>query len=312
MKKITSVSTVLMLLLISTLLAVSSCVNDDLDGCLRENVRILVKTNTETSRAATDRYQIDNIILFVFDEDNRFVTAWQGGAHTPNEPYEALLRINPGTYHFVVWTNQGDVYTTTQSLEECQAQQPLFSDLTMYMKCPANNCLTEEIPDLHHGLLTDAVVQRNKFNEFTIILTPNTYKLKFTVDGLAVNEDNYNFRVKDNNSHYTFSNSIRDEQAEFEHLRTTIFSGRELKTSMKVLRLTHDRSPVFDLTNQASGKCLYTDNLVTMIQKAYSAGGQTVDFSRTFEFDIRITFRGNLGVTISINGWSYQINDTEL
>lgn len=314
MNKNFSVSIILLLLLTSFTPFFTSCVSDDLDNCPPAwNVRILVKPDTETSRAAADRYQIDQMTLYVFDQSDKFVTSWQGGAYTFGTPYEAYLSLTPGNYRFIIWTNQGEIYQTNYTLNECQEQKPWLNDLQFYMNCPQAGIITGDIPDLHHGDLKEAKVQENTQNEFTIILKPNTYKINFTVKGLPVNENEYHFRIRDNNSHYKFNNAIVAEQPEFSFLKTTQFEeSNELYSTIKTLRLTSIRKPMFDFTCLTSGECLHEDNLVEMIAKAYATGGQNVNFSTTFEFDIVLAFNASVGVTVTVNGWSYTENKTNL
>lgn len=311
MKTIYSVSKLLMLLL-GMAFTVTSCLRPDLDDCPRQNVRIVVKTHTEASRAESNTHTIENVTIYVFDQQNKFVTAWQGSAYVYGSTYVAEMNIDPGLYHFVIWTNQGETYTTTHSIEECHTQAPSLHELTLYMACPADNVITTDLPDLHHGKLSDAQVHDNTINEFTVVLRPNTYKINFTVKGITNDDSDYALNIRDNNSHYTFDNRIIDGQDDFDHLREGRFTNGELKASMNVLRLASDRSPWFSFTNLTTDDCLFENCLVEMITKAYSTGGRTVDFDETFEFDITLTFTGNLGVIVSVNGWSYTGSLTDL
>ncbi|MDL2230437.1 FimB/Mfa2 family fimbrial subunit [Alistipes sp. OttesenSCG-928-L06] len=311
MKRLYSVST-LFLLLAGLMLSVASCVRPDLSECPRENVRITVKTLPEASRAAFDRYDIQNVTIYVFDEQDRFVTAWQGGSYTPYHTYQAAFTLEPGNYHFVAWTNQGKTYTTNYSLDECHTDTPRKDEMRLYMACPENYCITDDIPDLHHGELSGQIVVENTTHEYTIILIPNTYQLNFTVRGIPANTSRYSFSVRDNNSHYRFDRSILAGQPEFEHLRLRNFEDGNLTASMKVLQLNETRSPAFAFDDLTEHEYNYANCLVSMIKKAYTANEQSVDFSTTFDFDIVITFQANSDVNIAVNGWSYVENNTEL
>ena len=315
MKTFHSVSK-LFLLLTGLMASAASCIRPDLSDCPRQNVRITVTTHTEASRAENDRYDIQNATIYVFDASGRFVTAWEGGEYIYGQPYTAELELDPGTYRFVVWTNQGESYTSTHSVSECHQSKPSLSELTYYLNCPADNTLTADLPDLHHGILQNAVVTADILNEFTVVLTPNTYTLNFTVEGLPADGNDYTFKVTDNNSHYTFDNTILGGQLEFSHLRATRFTeSEELTASMKVLRLTADREPLFDFADATGGESLYANGLVTMIRRAYGSASRAdlaSVLATTFEYNITITFRANVGVNVEVNGWSYFENNTEL
>ena len=313
MKKIISVS-ILFLFLAGTILLMNSCVRPDLSDCPQRNIRILVRPLVETTLTNGDTYEIDNLTVYIFDDQNQFLTALQSGTFTRSGTlFKANLDLDPGTYHFVVWTNQGDTYTTTHSIEQCHQDKPSLSDLTLYMNCPSNKTLTTDIQDLHYGILANAVIPAGNIDQdLTVIISPNTYRVNFAVEGLAETTDRYAFSVRDDNSHYMFNNSIVSGKDVFNHLRMTSFVDGTLKASMKTLLLTESRSPQFELTNNTTGKSIYSADLVNMITKAYTAGGQSVDFDHIYEYDIIITFRGNLGLTISVNGWVYMENNTEL
>ena len=310
MKKIFYVS-ILSLFLAGTTLLMNSCVRPDLSDC--SSIRLTVRTLTDATRSVGDTYNIENVTVYVFDNQNRFITAFESGAYSGSGlVFTTELNLDPGTYHFVVWTNQGDTYTTTHSVEQCHQDKPSLSDLTLYMNCPSNKTLTTDIQDLHYGILTNAVVTANTDHEFTVVISPNTYRINFSVEGLTENTDRYAFSVRDDNSHYMFNNSIVSGKDTFNHLRMTSFADNKLTASMKTLLLTESRSPLFELSNNTTGKSLFSADLVALIKKAYTAWGQTVDFDNIYEYDIIITFRGNLGLIISVNGWVYMINDTEL
>lgn len=75
---------------------------------------------------------------------------------------------------------------------------------------------------------------------------------------------------------------------------------------------TGDRSPRFTFRNATNGAELFTGNLVEIIRTAYSAATEQVDFDKTYVFDIVLSFDAEMNVTISVNGWIYTPNVTEL
>ncbi|MCD8071878.1 MAG: FimB/Mfa2 family fimbrial subunit [Alistipes sp.] len=285
--------------------ALCSCVRDDRDDCPDEEpkVRIVVKTLAEVTRADTDYYNIENVLIYIFDEQKRFVGTWSGGAYTFGEAYVATLDLDPGTYHFVVWTNQGEIYSG--------ATQTQADDLVVALQYNSGGIVAEEIPDLHHGMLADAQVLPQTDNTFQIIIRPNTYRVNFTVEGVDPT-DRYSFSVKDNNTHYMFDNTIVDNMDEIVYLRTAGFTGGELTASIKTLRLADDRSPLFELQAVSAGASLHTGDLVDMIITAYAGIGHTVDFDTEFEFDLTLSFDTQLGLTITVTGWNYVTDPTPI
>lgn len=286
--------------------ALTSCVMDNTDDCpdAQPVVHIVVRTLEEVTRAEGGYYNIDNVYIYVFDQYERFVGTWNGGAYTSGETYEAYLELDPGSYHFVVWTNQGETYTGV-------TDSPNADDLVVALQYRSDGIVTEEIPDLHHGILTDAQVLPQTDHTFEIIIKPNTYRVNFTVEGVdqaAV----YAFSVRDNNTHYAFDNTIIENMDDIVYLRTAGFTDGELTSSVKTLRLAEDRSPVFELQNITTGQNLYNGNLVEMIITAYAGIGHAVDFDTEFEFDLKLTFDTELGLTITVTGWNYVTDPTPI
>ncbi|MCD7969943.1 MAG: FimB/Mfa2 family fimbrial subunit [Alistipes sp.] len=297
-----------LLLLLAILPAVTSCLKENDDDCFDEvsKVRIIVRTIAEETRAdALGR--IDNVVIYIFDEQQRYVGSWQGDAYTYGQTYVAEFDIEPGTYHFVAWTNQGQIYDKT--IPTYGKDDPAEA-LVISMKYPEDGKITDDIDDLHHGMFTDAQVIEAADNEFTVILRPNTYKLNFTVEGIPPGDDQYTFTVTDNFLQFAFDNSVIElEENTIEYIRTAGFTDENIYSSMTVLKIMDGRTPWFDFSDSTAGESLFGDDLVDMIKKAYAANGRTVDFEREFEFDIKLSFRGILGVTVSVNGWKYNPNE---
>lgn len=310
MKNIHSVPKLLISLL-GLALAVQSCIKEDMDDCDPNNVKIVIRTHTEPARSAAHP-EIENATLYLFDNAGTFVEATEFDRYIPGQPYVAEFQLDPGLYKFVVWTNTGQSYTTNYTIEECYGQHPSIDDMELTFNYPANGIVTEDIPDMFFGINLRAEVKPNTNHEFPITLIPDSYRLNFVVEGLTPTASEYRFEVSDNNSHYNFDNSIIGGKDEFHYLRNTRFADNELTASMTVLRLLDDRTPRFDFIDITNGELLYSNNLVKIIRSAYSAGGQTVDFNKTFEFTITLRFDAQLNVSVSVDGWEYNPNETEL
>ncbi|MCD8262445.1 MAG: FimB/Mfa2 family fimbrial subunit [Bacteroides sp.] len=312
MSKLYLISLLILTLAVPTVL--QSCIKENLDDCPVEEVhavRLVVVTHDDEALSCTRGTQtIENVYIYVFDDEYRYYKLWSGGAYTYGQPYQADIDLDPGTYQFVVWTNQGDTYNNalaTYGFDD-PADQMIVS-----FNYPSDGIVTYDLPDLHHGMLQDVRVVPNEENQFTITIKPDTYRLNFTVEGLTPDSNHYSFSITDNNSHYTYDNTIVEGMDEFTYLRTTTFTNGQLSASMNVLRLTGDRSLQFSFSNILTGEILYSDNLIAMIQNAYTGAGLLADFENIFEYDIQIRFGSSLlDVTISVNGWGYSGNETEL
>lgn len=305
---ITKIKTLTLLLGIALLLG--SCTKENLSKC--PNVRLRIVADIQSKAATIDRYNIESVTVYVFDNDYKYVTQWEGGAYIHGQTYEVPLTLPAGTYHFVVWTNQGDVYKASHSKAQLDGSVS-YADMSTGLSVPTDKTISTDIPDLHYGILTDAeVFEFDNINRiYTVIISPNTYKVNFSVRGLIPNGNTYGFTVTDNHSRYKFDNSMVSGLGNYYHTRPVQFGGNELNTSMILLGLDAGRAMPFSFENATSAAQLYSGDLIDMINKAYAAAGRRPDFSSTYEFDIVLVF-SQFGVEITVNGWGYQGNPTEL
>ncbi len=284
-----------------------SCVSEDMSDCPDDLIRVQLRLDVDVamnSRAEAEFYDIDATRLYVFDGDGMFVTAVDGGAYSSAEDYFLYPEIGPGQYHFVVWTNMGEHYTTTHSLEQCHEEETHHSDILFYFDYPEDGLVHTDMPDLHHGALPGATVEANTYNHFTIELTPNVNRINITVEGLPETTDEYGFTISDNNSRYNFDNSFGPCTG-LHYTRTEQFDEGELGASIKILRIDENRAPVFTFENTTTDQVLFTDDLIDMIHRAYAASGETVDFATTHTFDIALKYDAQMNVTVTVNGWNY-------
>lgn len=301
-------TTTLLALLLS---GFGSCIKEESRVCPDDRVRVRLKLDVETTRGTADNYKIDAVRLYVFDALGGFVTAVDGESYVPGEDYFLYPDIGAGEYRFVVWTNIGEQYKTSHSVEECYTDAPSLSELLLYLDYPSDGCVRTDIPALHYGALGDAVVGEKQDNHFTVVIAPNTNIIRFTVEGLPATEDEYGFTIGDDNSRYNFDNSF-GLCTGLQYIRTARFEEGALGASMNTLRLADDRSPAFSFDNATTGETLFSDNLVEMIRRAYSVAGITVDFDAIHEFDIVLKFDTNMRVTVSVNGWNYTTTPGQL
>lgn len=225
----------------------------------------------------------------------------------------------PGTYRFIAWTNVGKGYKTNNATS--------LSKSELYLEESKEGIYTADIPDLHYTTGGNIKVDPLQNHEYTLYLIPNTYRVNFTVKELpeGEEEDEYLFAVADNNTRYDFNNRIIENQQQAIHQRTGKRKEGIIQASIRTLTLhndhaienigkpdTGDRSPRFTFRNATNGTDFFTGNLVEIIRTAYSVANQQVDFDKTYVFDIILSFDAEMNVTISVNGWIYTPNGTEL
>ena len=313
MKKIPCFILLRLALLSAVSMGAVSCIKSDSAGCIdpRGNVRLSIRLDAAirpVSRAGVGDFQIDRANVYVFDAGDRFVTSVEGGEYT-GEDYLFFLDLPTGTYHFIVWTNPGEQYKTTPGPDDPQARS--MDEWNIHLD-PGGGSLTGQIPDLLYGTARDQSIAGGRDNRVEVSMIPNTYTVNVNVKGLEPTADAFEFTITDNNSHYTFDNTLIEGQDDFQHTRTALYNGGELYASIKTLKLSEERHPQFVFRNASTGEVLFDQSLTRTILNAYTASGQTVDFDRIFTYDIVLTFDTSLGVTVSVNGWVYEQKNTDL
>ncbi len=250
-------ATTVMLILSAAMLSFASCVTEDLDDC--PDIRLFIKTDHETGRygepngtRAASRAEnpdewynsIDSIDVYVFDENEKFVTLWKGGAYTPGVDYEVPLSymgLPEGVYTFVAWSNSDEInddtsgkhyYTNFDELMNALASgdpgegggstspqgELLLTDMRMDMKHPEGRLYDEESADLphrHHGIERVYVSNSSILNGHHVLeLFPSIHKVSFTVIGVPSDPTgSHTITVTDRNSAHDFRNNyIRGQE----------------------------------------------------------------------------------------------------
>jgi hypothetical protein len=335
------------------MLTLNSCMRDNLEDCPPPyNVRLLVKTDYETggyTRAAAeiDWYegQIDNVSIYVFDDEGSYVDSYVGPAYTMGEDYTVPFNLEAGkSYHFEAWTNNGERYDVSSLPEPGLARR---GEMTMKMNIPAGTrTFTENIPHRHQGTLEEVSVVPGETSEKVIVIEPHTYKVNFIIRGLTpyMTENNeYDVTVTDRNELHAFGSKVHirpsvvnGQEPYFHHRRMdkhgvvpTRVNGVETRAageigaSMILLQIPDDTGTFFDLRNITEDESLYSADLIDMIEKVYTQHGmigtgpnfiyQSLEdlLNTLYEYTIVLEF-SSVGISIAINNWGYEGNIVDL
>ncbi|MCD7962378.1 MAG: FimB/Mfa2 family fimbrial subunit [Rikenellaceae bacterium] len=306
-------------LLIAFILLLTSCIKDDMDEC--GTTRVWIKFDPAMYELPAGEHQIENLHVYMFNEKEQLVEEWQGGHYnyTADQLCEIPVNLPTGVYSFIAWTNQGKIYKTDISSR--------LSDSELYLENNKDEIYRTDIPDLHYTTGNNIKVDPIEDHEYILYLIPNTYRINLTVKELPEgnDEDEYLFAITDNNTRYNFNNRIVEDQNLITHQRITKRKEGILQASIRTLTLhddhaienigkpdTGDRSPQLTFRNHTNNTEIFTGNLVQIIRTAYSSADMQVDFDKTYEFNIVLSFDADLNVNISVNGWIYTPNGTEL
>lgn len=289
----------------------TSCIRENLDDCppARSSLRIYFSYDFDLISKALAGKDIENVHLYVFDKDDRFVLC-KPEYNVQLDGNEYIdLELPPGTYNIVAWFNQGEHYRTNPDADGFSEGKTLRTDAQLYLDLPSGDSICTELPHLLYGGLSDVVVTGVTEHRYTIPVQQNTYRINLTVEGLPSTSDTYATVISDDNGRYNFDNSFAP-CSEFRYKTTTLFgSNKQLNTSTVVLRLSDGRQPVLNFLNETSQENLFAGDLIALIKEANKYGA-SLDFKNTHEFDILLTFNADMSVTVTVNGWKYIPDET--
>lgn len=315
------------LLLYALLLLAPSCVFRDRSDCPPPyNVRVAVipDVHKDTRAAAADRFSISRVCLYVFDQQGCFVDYMSGGALTLGAPYTFDLKMEPGLYHFAVFTNHDrPYYTVSHTLDQLTAARTEMRQVKVRLDhTHFGPSIDRDLADMHSGTAIATVPAVGRV-EVPVTIIPNTYRLNFRVVGLPKDTREYLFRIEDSPIEHDFTGSkiCTAQNERFAYTRTTSFAAEAataepdvLKTSGIVLGLDamEHTAPRFSLTRD--GEQLYEGDLRTLIADAHALRypGERPDFKQLFEFTVPLVFDVHLGITLDVDAWTRVPNDKPL
>ncbi|GHV51991.1 hypothetical protein FACS1894181_14670 [Bacteroidia bacterium] len=297
-----------------SMLALSSCVNDDLSKCVIEK-RVFFDY-TPATKAIKNGINPDDMVrmnLFVFDRNGRYVREYVDEQPALSPKYNIdITGLEPGNYQFVAWGNLENQYALSpKSLEPgLTNREDLQVELT---KLKDSKTVSEWLNPLFFATHTELKTIEILYmvpQDIHLKLIENTYKINVEVigfDSISTAENTYRVEILDNNGIYTFDNDFAPcEDFNYASVFTVLAEENyKLKASLMVLRLAESRPvPVIRLVNNKTNVELIRENLVELILAAKKQGA-TVDFDNTLEFEFRFEFNPNapLECNVYINGF---------
>ena len=311
----------------------SSCIYEDEVDCPCE-VRFVYDYNMEFADAFPS--QVDDVMLFIFDADGRFVSSLQDSGPHLNADYRMPLQLPPGRYHLVAWAG---LLTDTDCYHlNCDLQRGTSTadDLLLCLQAEEDEydqCLT----DLWHGQVTDFEVSADAPSYATISLVKDVKRFKVLLqdtEGNALSKDDYSFAI-------TTANRMLDhhnEPCECEPLAYRPYSLTEatisnddtptratdlhaLVAEMGTLRLTDDVPARFTVRNERKRQNLFDVDLLKYLNlmklDAYADMSLQEYLDRESSYQIILIMGHNdagqeVMLSLQINAWTIVFNQTEL
>ena len=311
----------------------SSCIYENEVDCPCE-VRFVYDYNMEFADAFPS--QVNDVMLFIFDDDGRFISSLQDSGPHLDAGYRMPLQLVPGHYQLVAWAGlltDTDCYNLNCDL---QRGTSTVDDLMLCLQTEEDEydqCLT----DVWHGQLADFEVKADAPSYATISLVKDVKRFRVLLqdtEGNALSKDDYSFGI-------TTANRMLDHQnepCECEPLvsrphtlvEATISNDaaptratdlHALVAELNTLRLTDDVPIRFTVRNEREQQDLFDIdlqkylNLMKLEVHADMSLQEYLDRESSYQV-ILIMGHNNAGqevmMSIQINAWTLVFNQTEL
>ena len=287
--------------LFTALALLTSCINDDLSDCNR-GVRVYFSYDGSSSQSLSS-LDVSRITLLAFDASGRYVGEWIDEAPVLNADYNIPVPLDQGKYRFVAYA--GLVSPCSLTPASPVAGETLFNQMAFNLDTRSDGAVTSVLSNIYHSYYPEFEVLAGVADQkVTLPLVEMTNRIHLTVEGLNTHTSEFSLRIDDKNGDYDLSNAFNSDRSLFYSSSCSKKAAEDvLESSLTVLRLSRDRrTPVLSLREETSDKAYYEENLISLILLLESKVG-TIDFAKTHDFHITLTFDASLNVTVAINGW---------
>ncbi len=311
----------------------SSCIYENEVDCPCE-VRFVYDYNMEFADAFPS--QVNDVMLFIFDDDGRFISSLQDSGPHLDAGYRMPLQLVPGHYQLVAWAGlltDTDCYNLNCDL---QRGTSTVDDLMLCLQTEEDEydqCLT----DVWHGQLADFEVKADAPSYATISLVKDVKRFRVLLqdtEGNALSKDDYSFGI-------TTANRMLDHQNEPCECEPLVYRPHTLVEAtisndaaptratdlhalvaeLNTLRLTDDVPVRFTVRNEREQQDLFDIdlqkylNLMKLEVHADMSLQEYLDRESSYQI-ILIMGHNNAGqevmMSIQINAWTLVFNQTEL
>ena len=282
---------------------------------------------------------LDNIILWVFDEKGVFIEKHTARSETLKQNDNTMyLDMDPGNYKMVVWTGTADTrYEVTNMIPSTST----IEELKVRVARDVLNRRSGKLSSLWHGHIEDVVVKRAEYTYVTIELLKNTNTVIAVLQDISGNDFNsndYSFEIIADNGYMDYDNNLLpDEWINYnaylietatvsdENARNETTNVSVARAELNTLRLMADKSSRFVVTNK-EGVAILDINLTAylLLTREYYIGSNGAEMSPQGYLDYEDMYRiifflsptGNsanpyLCTSLKINGWIVRLNDQE-
>jgi len=297
------------------LLQMTSCehLNEDLPEC-----RLSVRFKFDYNMLSADAFhtQVDKVELYVFDEEGKFLfSKMEEGAVLKNGNYRMNMDLPVGRYKFVAWAGVHDSY----SIPELEKGISDITDLKLKLKRDKSLIIDKELEPVWYGEIIDVNFTGTTNKTEVINLIKDTNKIRFAFQSYADNDDDwtldmnaYDYEIIESNGYINYDNTLLpDDVISYQPYFKEQKSPSAVAVELNTMRLMADRSTRFVVTEKATGRKVFSINLIEYLALLQMEGHNWSEqeyLDRQDEYVIVFFFRESwTAIQININGWTYYI-----
>lgn len=187
-----------------------SCVYEDEVPCAFD-LRFVYDYNMEYADAFPA--QIDDVTLYVFDENGLFIAMREDSGEHLGADYRMTVDLRPATYTLVAWAGtQGE--EATYPLPVLTPGVSTLDDLTLKLRTDVAGISQNALPELWHGIARDVVVTGSSHVHHTVNLVKNTNHFRVLLqntEGEPVSKDDFSLSIRTDDGWMNYDNTLLDD-----------------------------------------------------------------------------------------------------
>ncbi len=314
----------------------TSCVYEDETPCPCE-IRFVYDYNMEFADAFPK--QVNDVTLFIFDNDGKFVSSRQDQGEHLDADYRMSLELVPGRYQLVAWAGTCTDKACYNLTADLKPGLSTLQDLQLTLNCTAGK-YDKNPSDLWQGMLADLKVSATAPTDATIPLVKDNNHVKVllqTTTGEALSKNDYSFAIVDANYCFNYDNTLRSvpniayQPYQLDEVnidndanpagRTADGNISALVAELGTLRLMADRSPRFVIRNERKNQEIFNIDLkkyLDMMRLSQYASMPLQEFlDRENTYYVILVMGENpdgtqMMISMQINAWRMVFNQTDL
>ena len=315
-------------------LTLPSCdaIHEDLQPCPQGvRLRFVYDYNMEFANAFPS--QVDCLTVLFYDGEGRYVASYAGfpSEDLSNEDWRMVVDLDPGTYTIIAY---GGMDCADSSFSFTSSPASVSMEQLQVELNPSNLNLPDgegaRLHDLFYGDLQVEVEESDTdYRDYTLKMKKDTNNLRVMlqqVDGTAIDEKDFEFKVVDDNTLMGWDNEVIPTQTVeyYPWVRGNVSPGElgdggaasVAYAEMSFPRLVTTNSPRLIVTRKADGYTVINiplnNYLLLMKSEAYASMPAQQFLDRESRWKMLFFLQGGrwIDTIIEINDWVVSINNT--